>query len=231
MRFMVTGMAPIKRSTLELLARMRLPLFETYGMIECGSIALNVPGAHRLGSVGRPLPGIEVELAADGEIVIHKEHTIACGYFQCADGEAERTFLPGNRIATGDIGRFDADGFLYLVGRKKEIIVTAGGEKVHPEALESEIDGCPLVGKSVVFAAPGVPSLCAVVLPKDPKDPAARPRIEQFVEAINARHPSTGIGRVVFTDVAFTRENGFLRPNLKLDRRRIAEHFRSAAGN
>lgn len=227
MRFMVTGMAPIKRSTLKLFARMQLPLFETYGMIECGSIALNVPGAHRLGSVGRLLPGIEVELAQDGEIVVHKEHTISSGYFQSGEGEAERTFLGDHRLATGDIGRFDADGYLYLVGRKKEIIVTAGGEKVHPEALESEIDSCPWVAKAVVFGAPGTPSLSVVVLPKDPKDPAAAAHIERFVEGVNQRHPAISIGKVIFTDLAFTRENGFLRPNLKLDRRRISEHFSS----
>jgi long-subunit acyl-CoA synthetase (AMP-forming) len=131
MRFMVTGMAPIKRSTLKFFRRMQLPLFETYVLIECGSVALNLPLAHKLGSVGRLLPRGQVELAEDGEIIVQKEHTVSVGYFECADGEADKTFIGNNRIATGDIGWLDRDGYLYLTGRKKEIIVTSGGEKVH----------------------------------------------------------------------------------------------------
>ena len=226
MRFMVTGMAPIKRSTLELFATMQLPLFETYGLVECGSLALNVPGAHKIGSVGRPLAGVEFELAEDGEIIVHREHMVATGYFQCAEGENEKTFIGANRIATGDVGRLDKDGFLYLVGRKKEIIITAGGEKVHPEAVESEIGACPYVARSVVFGGPGAPSLVAIILPTDPQDPDTRGRIEHFVEGITKRRASMSVGRIVFTEREFTRENGFLRPNLKLDRRKIAEYFR-----
>src|SRR5438128_819807 len=93
MRLMVTGMAPIKRTTLELFERMQLPLFETYGLVECGSVTLNVWGAHKIGSVGRPLPGLRVELAADGEIIVCREHMTALGYFECAEGESERTFI------------------------------------------------------------------------------------------------------------------------------------------
>lgn len=227
MRFMVTGMAPIKRSTLELFARMQLPLFETYGLIECGPIALNLPGARKLGSVGRLLPGVHAELNPDGEIVIRREHLTAVDYFECAPGESERTFIGGSRVATGDIGRLDEDGYLHLVGRKKEIIITAGGEKVHPEAIEAEIDACPDVAKAVVFGSPGATSLTAIVLPKVLTDSEARVRIERFIEELNQRRPTKSVDNVVFTDLVFTRENGFLRPNLKLDRKRIAAHFQA----
>lgn len=229
MRFMVTGMAPIKRSTLDLFARMQLPLFETYGLIETGPLALNLPGARKIGSVGRPLNGVHVELASDGEVVIRRKHMLAVGYFECAPGENERTFPSANQVATGDVGRFDEDGYLYLVGRKKEILITPGGEKVHPEALEAEIDACPDVAKAVVFRDEASGSLTAVVLPKVVTDGEARARIEKFVEAVNERHPSRSMDTVLFTDIVFTRENGFLRPNLKLDRKRIAAHFQSAA--
>ena len=143
MRFMVTGMAPIKRATLELFQLMQLPLFETYGMTEFGGIALNIPGANKVGSVGRPLPGVRVELAPDGEVIAVREHRIASGYCECAAGEEEQTFIGPDRVATGDVGRFDADGYLYLVGRKREMIITAGGTKIHPEIPEAEIDACP----------------------------------------------------------------------------------------
>jgi long-chain acyl-CoA synthetase len=227
MRFMVTGMAPIKRSTLDMFARMQLPLFETYGLIEFGSVALNLPKAHKVGSVGRPLPGVQIELAEDGEIIAHREHMQTHGYFECAEGESEKTFIGGNRVATGDIGRFDDDGYLYLIGRKKEIIITGGGKKVHPEVLEAEINACPDVARSVVFGSQGAPSLVAVVLPKNPNDPGAQGRIRQFVEQSNKRHPSMTVGRIVFTDLEFSRENGFLRPNLKLDRKNIGQHFQA----
>ncbi|RKH56234.1 AMP-binding protein [Corallococcus llansteffanensis] len=225
MRMMVTGMAPIKRSTLELFVLMQLPLYETYGLSEAGSVALNVPGARKIGSVGRLLPGIQIEIAEDGELIIHREHAQALGYFESAPGENEQTFIGGSRIASGDIGRFDADGYLYLLGRKKEIIVTAGGEKVHPEALEAEIDACSDVARSVVFASPGSPSISAVVLPKHPMNAEAKVRIKRFVDELNERRPSRSVSQVIFTDMVFSRENGFLRPNLKLDRKKIAAHF------
>ena len=225
MRFMVTGMAPIKRSTLELFRLMQLPLYETYGMTEFGGIALNLPGANRLGSVGRPLPGVRVELAPDGEVIAIRSHRIASGYFECAEGEERQTFIGVDRVATGDIGRFDEDGFLYLIGRKREMIITAGGTKIHPEIPEAAIDACTDVGRSVVFADPDAPSLVAVVLPKNPADDSAKARIQQFVEEIGAIHSGIAIGRIIFTDIAFSRENGLLRPNLKLDRKKIAQRF------
>lgn len=225
MRFMVTGMAPVKRSTLELFALMQLPLFETYGMTEFGGIALNFPGANKLGSVGLPLPGVRVELAPDGEIIAVRAHRIALGYFECAEGEQEGTFLGPGKVATGDIGWVDDEGYLHLTGRKKEMIVTSGGAKIHPEIPESEIDACPDVARSVVFADPAAPSLVAVVLPKDPQDAAAKARIQQFVDDIGDRRPSIMVGKVIFIDVPFSRENGLLRPNLKLDRKKIAQQF------
>jgi long-chain acyl-CoA synthetase len=229
MRFMVTGMAPIKRSVLDLFRMMQLPLFETYGITEFGGIALNVPGANRTGSVGQLLPGVRVELAADGEVIAVREHRIASTYFECDEGEAEATFISRDRVATGDVGRFDKDGYLYLVGRKKEMIVTAGGTKIHPEIPEAEIDVCPDVARSVVFADADSSALVAVVLPKNPADPSAKARIQLHVDKTSENRPSFPVRKVIFADTAFSRENGFLRPNLKLDRKKIAQHFRIGA--
>jgi long-chain acyl-CoA synthetase len=225
MRFMVTGMAPIKRSTLNLFRLMQLPLFETYGMTEFGGIALNVPGANKPGSVGRLLPGVQVELAHDGEVIAIRQHRIASTYFECAEGDVERTFISHDRVATGDVGLFDEDGYLYLIGRKKEMIVTAGGNKIHPETPEAELDACPDVGRSVVFADPDAPSLVAVIVPKSLEVAAAEMRIQRFVDDLNDRNPAMVIGRIIFSEQAFSRENGFLLPNLKLNRKMIAQHF------
>jgi long-subunit acyl-CoA synthetase (AMP-forming) len=227
MRFMVTGMAPIKRSTLELFQLMELPLFETYGMTEFGGIALNIPSANKVGSVGRLLPGVRVELAADGEVIAIREHRIASGYFECGEGEVEQTFISRDRVATGDVGRFDKDGYLYLIGRKKEMIVTAGGTKIHPEIPEAEIDACRDVARSVVFADPDSTNLAAVVVPMNLDDASAKARIREFIDEMSCRNPSTVVGKVIFSDQTFSRENGFLLPNLKLNRKKIAQHFLS----
>jgi long-subunit acyl-CoA synthetase (AMP-forming) len=224
MRFMITGMAPTNLSTLELFANMQLPLYETYGMIECGSVAFNRPGAHRIGSVGRLLPGTEIDIGKHSEILVRKEHPVTQGYFECAEGEAERTYLADGRIATGDCGRLDSDGFLYIVGRIREMIVTSGGEKAHPEVLEAEIDRCADVGKSVVFGG-GRHGLIAVVVLRDPTDAGARQRIEQHVERMNAGRSRMTVERLVFSETPFSREDGLLRPNLKLDRRRIEQTY------
>jgi long-subunit acyl-CoA synthetase (AMP-forming) len=128
-------------------------------------------------------------------------------------------------VATGDIGQFDEDGYLYLIGRKKEMIITPGGAKIHPEIPESAIDACPDVARSVVFSDPDSNGLAAVVLPRNPNDKSAKHRIQKFVDEITDHKPSLVVSKVIFIDHPFSRENGFLRPNLKLDRKKIAQHF------
>ena len=231
MRFMLTGMAPIKRSTLQLFARMQLPLFETYGLTECGPVALNVPGQNKIGSVGKPVEPGSVEIAEDGEIIVKKKHPQSIGYFDVPPEDQVATFLDDGRVATGDVGRFDEDGYLYLVGRKKEIIITPGGVKVHPEVLEGDIDASPDVAKSVVFGGAGMQTLVAVVSVRGTLDAELKDRIERHVDTVNAKHPSAiRVGKVVFTDTQFTRENGLLRPNLKLDRKKIQDYFAKDIG-
>ena len=84
-------------------------------------------------------------------------------YFQCADGENERTFVAPGKVATGDMGRLDADGNLYLLGRKKELLITPGGLKIHPESIEQELNNCPDVVHSVIFMRPDAAHLTCVV--------------------------------------------------------------------
>ncbi len=231
MRFMITGMAPIKRSTLQLFARMQLPLFETYGLTESGPVALNVPGQNKMGSVGKPVEPGSVEIAEDGEIIVKKKFPQSLGYFDVPAEDQVATFLGDGRVATGDIGRFDEDGYLYLVGRKKEIIITPGGVKVHPEVLEGDIDASPDVAKSVVFGGVGLQTLVAVISVRGSLEAEIKDRVERHVDAVNAKHPSAiRVGKTVFTDTQFTRENGLLRPNLKLDRKKIQEYFAKDIG-
>lgn len=226
-RILWTGMAPIKRATIDFFARLRLPLYEAYGLTECSVIASNAPGANKRGSVGKLLVDGSVSLAEDGEIIVHQEALITRGYYECDGEDPALTFLTPNTVATGDIGRFDRDGFLYLIGRKKEIIITSQGIKVHPELIESQINECPIVDRTVVFGS-GLPYLVALISIREKLSSAVESQIKRHIDKINANLPTPSrIVRYFVTTEQFTRENGFLTRNLKLDRRALFKRFRA----
>jgi amino acid adenylation domain-containing protein len=227
LRIMWTGMAPIKRATLDLFESMQIPLYEAYGLTEVGGICANTPAHKRLGSVGRPLVEGSVKLAEDGEIIVSKDHLLTFGYLYADPEEVKSTFLTPNTIATGDVGRFDRDGFLYIVGRKKEIIITSQGIKVHPEKIESAINRSPHVDRSVVFGA-SLPYLVALISLQGPRTPDIESQIEQHIRRINSElSPAERVVKYHLTTEQFTRENGLLTRNLKLDRRAILKRFES----
>lgn len=224
MRILITGMAPIKRSVAKFFDLMQLPLCESYGLVETGSLTYRPAGSRKYGSVGKPLRGVDIELADDGEIIVRRDSFLTKRYFQCADGENERTFLGAERIATGDIGRFDGDGYLYLMGRKKELIITSGGYKIHPETIEEDINNCPDVAQSVILSKPGAANLVAVICLAHP-GAEAQARVRAHIAGLPAAKKGAPIGDIIFSDAAFSTENGMLRPNLKVDRRAIAARF------
>jgi long-chain acyl-CoA synthetase len=224
MRLLISGMAPLSRNICQFFDRMQLPLCESYGLAEAGSLTYRPPFSTKYGSVGKPLEGVSFSFEADGEIIVHREKFLTRKYFQCAPGENEATFLDAHSIATGDIGRLDADGYLYLLGRKKELIVTPGGYKIHPEVLEGELNACEDIVQSVIFQKPGLSHLtCVVVQGQDRSENAAR-RIRRHVDAATAGK-KVRIGEIAFAAEPFSRENGLLRPNLKLNRKEIAARY------
>ena len=223
MRVVITGMAPIKQDVAKFFDLMQLPLCESYGLVETGSLTYRPADCKKYGSVGKPVRGVNLLFGDDGEVIVERENPLTRRYFQSADGENERTFLGNNRIATGDIGELDGDGYLYLLGRKKELIITSGGYKIHPEIVESELSGCPDIAQGAVFLKPGATTLTCVVNLNQIND-EARARTRDFVKNMKSTKLSQ-IGEVIFTDAPFSTENGMLRPNLKLDRRAIAARF------
>ena len=224
MRLLITGMAPIKQDVVEFFDRMQLPLCESYGMVESGSLTWRPASSKKYGSVGKPLRGVTLEFTDEGEVIVRRNRTLTKYYFQSAEGENGRTFIGPGRIATGDIGKLDDDGYLYLLGRKKELIITAGGYKLHPEVVERELAGCPEIAQAAVFLKRGAPTLTCVVAPTQPKEDGAEARVREFVRRMKTTKAAQ-IGDVVFSDAPFSTENGMLRPNLKLDRRAIAARF------
>ncbi len=137
-KYFVTGAAPIPRRILEFFWAAGFPIYEVYGMTEATVVThVNRPGAVRLGSVGKPLGFVEDELADDGEILIRGK-TVFQGYYKAPEATAEAIDADG-WLHTGDVGKRDADGYLYIVDRKKHIIITAGGKNLTPANIENEI--------------------------------------------------------------------------------------------
>jgi long-subunit acyl-CoA synthetase (AMP-forming) len=228
MRLLATGMAPISPHVSRFFDRAMLPLCESYGLAEAGSLTFRPAHTGAYGSVGKLLAGVSVSFESDGEIIVHREAFLTRRYFQCAPGENETTFPQSGGVATGDIGRVDADGNLYLLGRKKELIVTPSGYKIHPEVLESTVNACEDVVQSVIFQKPGTSHLsCVVVRGPDRSEDAAR-RIRKHVEGATAGK-KVKIGEIAFAEEPFSRENGMLRPNMKLNRKGIAAKYAKAS--
>ena len=137
-RYYVTGAAPIPRKMLEFFWAAGFPIFEVYGMTESTVVThVNRPGAVRLGSVGKPLAFVEDKLAEDGEILIRGK-TVFQGYYKAPEATAETVDAEG-WLHTGDVGKRDDAGYLYIVDRKKHIIITAGGKNITPANIENEI--------------------------------------------------------------------------------------------
>ncbi|MGI9606142.1 MAG: AMP-dependent synthetase/ligase [Acidimicrobiales bacterium] len=147
-RLLVSGAAPIPRSTLDFFASLGMGITELYGQSEdTGPTTTNLPGATRYGTVGRPVKGVEVKIADDGEILVRGKNVFA-GYYKNPEATAE-TLIDG-WLHSGDLGSFDADGYLSIVGRKKDIIITSGGKNIAPQNIEEALSGIDIVGNAVV---------------------------------------------------------------------------------
>jgi long-chain acyl-CoA synthetase len=148
-RELFSGAAPIAPDVLEFFASLDLPIHEIYGQSEdCGPTSCNLFGRTKIGSVGPPLPGLEVKIADDGEILIRGPN-VFLGYYKEPEATAEA--LRDGWLCSGDLGAFDREGFLSITGRKKEIIITAGGKNIAPKNIEAAIKQSPLIGEAVVI--------------------------------------------------------------------------------
>jgi long-chain acyl-CoA synthetase len=167
--FAASGAAPADPATLEFLAGLDLPVYEVYGLSEtAGPATWNRPGRTRFGTVGPAYPGVELRIADDGEILV-KGGNVFARYHR--DPAATSAAFRDGWFATGDLGSIDGDGYLSVVGRKKEILVTAGGKNVGPAPLEAGLKQHPLVGEALVVGDRR-PYLCALVS-LDPEASAA----------------------------------------------------------
>lgn len=147
-RFAIVSAAPIAVETLEFFLSLGLPIMEVYGMSECtGPATMSLPGAYRTGRAGRAIPGTELRLAEDDEVLMRGPHVFK-GYYK--DEEATRETLDASAwLHSGDVGEIDADGYLRITDRKKELIITAGGKNIAPQYLEGKLKQIPAVSQAV----------------------------------------------------------------------------------
>jgi len=148
-RIQITSAAPIARDTLEFFLSLGLPIYEVFGMSEStGPATISTPDRYETGKAGFCLPGAEIKIAADGEICMRGRH-ICKGYYKNPDATAEAIDGEG-WLHSGDIGTIDGRGLLQITDRKKDLLITAGGENVAPQVLEGELKGIPVVSQAVV---------------------------------------------------------------------------------
>ena len=145
----ISGGAPLGRELAEWYADIGIPIHEGYGLTETSPvIAVNTPAAHKLGTVGKPLPNVEVRIAGDGEVLV-RGPSIFKGYWNRPE-ETQAAFVDG-WFKTGDIGQIDNEGFLSITDRKKDLIKTSGGKFIAPQPIENSLKLNPLIGTAVVF--------------------------------------------------------------------------------
>ena len=148
-RIQITSAAPISKDTLEFFLSLGVPIMEVYGMSECtGPTTASVPGKYVTGKVGTKLPGTELKIAEDGEILMRGRHVFK-GYFKNPEATAEALDADG-WLHSGDIGEIDDRGFLQITDRKKDLLITAGGENIAPQVIEGQLKAIPAVSQAVV---------------------------------------------------------------------------------
>jgi long-chain acyl-CoA synthetase len=240
MRYCASGAAPIAKDILEFFYACGVPVLEGWGMTETSTAATtNRPDKYRLGSVGTPLPGVEVKIADDGEILLRGAN-IFQGYHR--NEEATSEALAGGWLHTGDVGKLDDDGFLYITGRKKDIIITAGGKNITPANLENDVKQCRWVSQCVVIGDRR-PYLIALVT-LDPEEipafaqehgldvadvPGSEEMRAEIQKAVDATNEKVGrveqIKKFEILPEDLSQATGELTPTLKVKRNVVAEKF------
>lgn len=242
----VSGSAPLGQRLGHFYRGLGLKVLEGYGLTETNSAShVDRPAKPKIGTVGPPLPGMECVIADDGEIMLRGD-TLFDGYHHNPDATAA-AFNDG-WFMTGDLGETDADGYLRITGRKKEIIVTAGGKNVAPAVIEDRLRAYPLVSQCLVigdgrpfigalvtldeFALPGWlkgKGMAPMTVAEAARDPKVRERIAKAIDRANSavsRAESVRNFEVLESD--FTVENGTLTPSLKVKRNRVLVDYADA---
>jgi long-chain acyl-CoA synthetase len=240
LRLAVSGAAPISPDILRFFDAAGVLVLEGWGMTETSTAAtISSPEDFKIGTIGKPFPGCEIKIAEDGEILV-KGPNVFQGYYK--NEEATRETIVNGWLHTGDLGSIDAEGFITITGRKKDIIITAGGKNITPANLEGEIKQHPLVSQCVVVGDRR-PYLVALVtldpeeatayakehaLPEDPAQLAANSDVRNAIEAhlakVNEKFARVEqVKKIAILPQDLSQENGELTPTLKVKRAVVAD--------
>ena len=240
LRLAVSGAAPINPEILRFFDAAGVLVLEGWGMTETSTAAtISTPDDFKLGTIGKPFPGCEVKIAEDGEILV-KGPNVFQGYYK--NEQATRETIVNDWLHTGDLGAVDEEGFISITGRKKDIIITAGGKNITPANLENEIKQHPLVSQCVVVGDRR-PYLVALVtldpeeaaayakeqgLPEDPSQLASngdvRAAIEEHLAKVNEKFARVEqVKKIAILPEDLSQESGELTPTMKVKRAVVAD--------
>jgi long-chain acyl-CoA synthetase len=228
LRVGVSGAAPLGLDVLEFFHSLGMLVIEGYGLTETSSsLSVNDPDAFKFGTVGRAVDGCEVRLDEDGEILVRSD-TVFVGYYKDPEATAA-AFAEDGFFRTGDVGELDADGYLKITDRKKDLIITAGGKNIAPQNLENALKSSRFVSQALVVGdrRPYVTALITLEWPevqasgRDPQE-----LVQEIVDEVNRdRVRVEQIKRFAILPRDFSQEEGEVTPTLKLRRRVVHEHF------
>jgi long-chain acyl-CoA synthetase len=228
LRVGVSGAAPLGIDVLEFFQSLGMLVIEGYGLTEtASSLSANEPEDYRFGTVGRAVEGTEVLLDEDGEILVRSE-TVFAGYYKDPEATAA-AFTDDGFFRTGDVGEIDADGFLKITDRKKDLIITAGGKNISPQNIENALKASRFISQALVVGdrRPYVTAL--ITLDHAEVDASGRdPQelVQELVDGVNTdRVRVEQIKRFAILPRDFTQEAGEVTPTLKLRRKIVHEHF------
>ncbi|HEY8316268.1 MAG TPA: long-chain fatty acid--CoA ligase [Gaiellaceae bacterium] len=230
LRLGVSGAAPLSVEVLEFFHSLNMLVIEGYGLTETSSsLSVNDPDDYRFGTVGHAVEGCEVRLDTDGEILVRSD-TIFSGYFKEPEATAA-AFTDDGWFRTGDVGELDADGWLKITDRKKDLIITAGGKNIAPQNLENALKASRFISQALIVGdrRPYVTALITLdpaETDTDGRDPQAL--VQEIVDEVNRdRVRVEQIKRFAILPRDFSQEEGELTPTLKLRRKVVQEHFAS----
>jgi len=241
-RHATSGAAPIAREILEFFYACGIPVFEGYGMTETATAAtISTLEHHRFGTVGRALPGVELRIADDGEILV-KGPNIFQGYHKRA--EASFGAIVDGWLHTGDLGSIDEDGYLSITGRKKDIIITAGGKNLTPANIENDLKQSRWISQAVMYGDQRPYPVVLITLdeeeipayakehglPEDipalARDPQVRALIGEEIDRANAKYAQVEqVKKFAILDHDLSQATGELTPTLKVKRNVVNEKY------
>lgn len=223
LRLAASGAAPLGKDLAEFYGAIGMPLVEGYGLTEGGVAALNPIDRPKAGSIGKLLPGVEARIEEDGELML-RSACLFSGYYK--DPEATAAVLRDGWLATGDIAEVDADGYYYITGRKKELIVSSNGKKIYPARIEGMLKKEPAINQ-VLLIGDRMPYVTALfTVNGHPEE--MRGVVEKHVKAVN-RHLASfeQVRKFKILERDFSIEQGELTPTMKVRRNRVLENHRS----